>query len=77
MVEYGPTLSRASTYSAAGNEVQASVPDDDAQKPSESLKTISKHYVLDPETHIETVHIAPSRCGYLKIVITLEAADGI
>jgi hypothetical protein len=44
---------------------------------SESLKTLSKRYVLDPGTSIETVQIESGRCGRLKIIITLEAADGI
>jgi hypothetical protein len=79
VVDHGATLARASTHtgSVVGNDVQGSAPDDETPKPSESLRNLSGRYVLDPGTRIETVHIGPSRCGRLKIIITLEAADGV
>jgi hypothetical protein len=75
---YGPTLGLggASAQSATGHDVQFS-PDGEAPAPSESLRTLSRRYVLDPGTRIETVNIGSNRYGRLKITITLEAADGV
>ena len=74
MVNYGLT-GGATAHSAAGNDVQA--PDGEAPAPSESLRTFTRRYVLDPGTRVETVHMGPKRYGRLKIVITLDAADGV
>ena len=77
MVDYGATLGGPSAHSVTGNDVQAFAPDGEAPAPSESLKILTRRYVLDPGTCIETVHIGPNRYGRLKIIITLEAADGV
>ena len=77
MVNYGPTLGGSSAQSAAGNDVQASVPDGEAPALSDNLRTLTRRYVLDPGTRIETVDIGPNRYGRRKITITLEAADGV
>ena len=45
--------------------------------PSESLRTLTRRYVLDPETLVEAVHIGPNRYGRLKVIITLEVPDGV
>lgn len=57
--------------------MQASVPDGEAPAPSDGLRTLTRRYVLDPGTRIETVDIGPNQCGRRKITITLEAADGV
>jgi hypothetical protein len=82
MVDHGPTLTGgASAHSAAGNAVQTFVaPDDEAPASSESLRSLTRRYVLDPGTRIETVqtvNIGPNRYGRLKIIIALEVADGV
>lgn len=81
VVDYGPTLADghgASAHSAAGNvAIQTFAPDGEAPAPSESLRTLSRRYVLDPGTRFETVNIGPNRCGRLKIIIALEVADGV
>ena len=65
----------ATAHNAAGN-IQA--PDGEAPAPSsESLRVLTRRYVLDPGTRIETVHMGPKGYGRLKIVITLEAVDGV
>jgi hypothetical protein len=71
VADYGPTLSVSSAQNAVGN--------DDAEAPAalEGLRTLTRRYVLDPGTRIETVDIGPNRYGRRKITITLEAADGI
>ena len=43
----------------------------------ESLRSLARRYVLDPGTRFDTVHMEPGRYGRLKVVITLEAADGV
>jgi hypothetical protein len=77
MVYYGPALGGASAQSAAGNDVQASVPDSEAPARSESLRTLTRRYVLDQRTCIETVDIGPNRYGRRKIIVTLEVAEGV
>jgi hypothetical protein len=74
VVNYGLT-GGATAHNAAGNDVQT--PGGEAPAPSESLRALTRRYVLDPETRIETVHMGPNRYGRLKIVITLEAVDGV
>jgi hypothetical protein len=59
-----------------GNDVQFA-PDGETPVPSERLRTLTRRYVLDPETLVEAVHIEPNRYGRLKIIITLEVADGL
>lgn len=78
MVDYRPTLvGDASAHSAAGNALQTFAPNGEAHEPSETLKMLTRHYVLDPETRIEAVNIGPNRRGRLKIIVALEVADGI
>ena len=81
MADHGPTLGAAvggpSAHSVTGNDVQAFAPDGEVPAPSKSLETLTRRYVLDPGTRIEAVHIGPNRYGRLKIIITLEAADGV
>jgi hypothetical protein len=78
VINYGPALGlgEASAQSAAGHDVQF-VPDGEAPAPSESLRTLTRRYVLDPGTRIETVNIGLNGYGRLKVTITLEAADGV
>jgi hypothetical protein len=77
VVDYGPTLAcGSSAHSAAGNALQTFTPNDEAPAPSESLRTLTRRYVLDPGTRIETVSIGPNRYGRLKVFIALEVADG-
>lgn len=78
MIDYGPTLAGdASAHSAAGNLPQTFAPDGEPHEPSETLRMLTRHYVLDPGTRIEAVNIGPNRCGRLKIIVALEVADGI
>ena len=77
MVYYGPTPGGANAQSATRNDVQASVSDAEAPAQSESLRTLTRRYVLDQRTHIETIDIGPNRYGRRKIIVTLEVADGI
>jgi hypothetical protein len=78
VVDYGPTLAGgASAHSAAGNALQTFAPDGEAPAPSESLRILTRRYILDPGTRIETVNIGPNRYGRLKIIIALEVADGV
>lgn len=77
MVYYGPTPRGANAQSVAGNDVQAFVPYGEAPTRSESLRTLTRRYVLDQRTHIETIDIGPNRYGRRKIIVTLEVADGI
>lgn len=78
MVDYGPTLAGGvSAYSAAGNALQTFPPDDEAPALSESLRSLTRRYVLDPGTRIETVNIGPNRYGRMKVIIALEVADGV
>ena len=77
VVDYGPTLGRASAHSTTWSDVQVLAPDGGGPIPSESLRTLSRRYILDPGTHVETVHIGPNRYGRLKVIITLEIADGV
>ena len=80
MINYGPTLGLgpggAGAQSAAEHDVQFA-PDGEAPAPSESLRTLTRRYVLDPGTRIETVNIGPNGYGRLIVTITLEAADGV
>jgi hypothetical protein len=53
-----------------------------AQPPptSEGLRFFARRYVLDPGTRIDDIHMVSVSNGYcrsLKIVITLDAADGV
>lgn len=77
VVDYGPALGGASAHGTTWSDVQALVPDGGGPTPSESLRTLSRRYILDPGTHVETVHIGPNRYGRLKVIITLEVADGV
>ena len=78
MVDYGPTVAcDASAHSAAGNAQQPFLPDGEAPALSESLRNLTRRYVLDPGTRIETVNIGPNRYGRLKVIIELEVADGV
>jgi hypothetical protein len=79
VVDYGPTLAGgASAHSAApGNTIQTFAPDSEAPASSESLRNLTRRYVLDPGTRFETVNIGPNRYGRLKIIIALEVADGV
>lgn len=43
---------------------------------SESMIFFARRYVLDPGTRIDTIHMGPGGYGRLKIIITLEVADG-
>lgn len=36
----------------------------------------ARRYVLDPGTRIDTIHMGSGGYGRLKIIITLEVADG-
>ena len=63
MVNYGPALNRSSAQNAAGNDVEASVPDGEACASSECLRSLTKRYVLDLGTRIETVDIGPNVAG--------------
>jgi hypothetical protein len=76
VVDCGPTLGEASAHKA-GSDVQALTPDGEGSGSSESLRILTRRYILDPGTRIETVHIGPSGYGRLKIIITLDAADGV
>jgi hypothetical protein len=77
VVDYGHTLGGASAHSTAGSDVQALARDGEGLAPSESLRTLSRRYILDPGTRIDTVQIGPNRYGRLKVIITLETADGV
>lgn len=77
MVDYGPTLGGASAHSATANGVRGFASDGEAPAPSESLGALARRYVLDPGTRIESVHIGPNRYGRLKVIIMLDAADGV
>jgi hypothetical protein len=77
VVDYGPTFDRSSAQNAAGDDVQVSIPDGEARAPSECLRTLTRRYVLDPATRIETVDIGPNRYGRRKIIIALETADSV
>ena len=77
MVDYGRTLGEPSAHRAVGNDIQAFASDSEGPAPSESLRILTRRYVLDPGTRIEAVHIEPNTCGRLKIIITLEAANGV
>jgi hypothetical protein len=78
VVDYGPTLAGgASAHSAAGNALPPFAPEGEAPAPSESLRTLTRRYVLDPETRIESVNMGPNRYGRLKMIIALEVADGV
>ena len=78
MINYGPTLGGASSaQSAAGNDARFASDGKAPAPSSESLRTLTKRYVLDPGTRIETVQMGPNEYGRLKIIITLEAADGV
>jgi hypothetical protein len=77
VVDYGPSLGESSAQSAAGNDVHASVPHGEARAPSEGLRTLTRRYILDPGTRIETVDIGPNRYGRRKIIIVLEVTDGV
>jgi hypothetical protein len=37
----------------------------------------ARRYILDPGTRVNAIHMGSGNYGRLKIVITLEAADGI
>ena len=69
----------ASTRSAAGTDAQPGASTTGAQPPatSESLRFFARRYVLDPGTRIDDIHMGSSGYGRLKIVITLDAADGV
>lgn len=78
MINYGPTVGGAiSAQSAAGNDAQFASDGEAPAPSSESLRTLTRRYVLDPGTRIEAVHMGPNGYGRLKIIITLEAADGV
>jgi hypothetical protein len=77
VVDYGPALDRSSAQNAAGNDVEASVPDGEPCAPSECLRSLTKCYVLDPGTRIETVDIGTNRYGRRKIIIALETANSV
>ena len=69
----------ASARSAAGNAPVNFEPDGRALRPapSETLTTLTRHYILDPGTRIETVNIGPNICGRRKMLVALEVADEI
>jgi len=78
MADYGPTLAGgASAHSTARNAIQTFAPDGEAPASSESLRALTRRYVLDPGTCFETVNIGPNRYGRLKVIIALEVADGV
>ena len=77
MIGYGPPLSTASAQSAGAADVQPYASTAQALASSENFKSFVRRYVLDPGTRFDRVQMEPGRPGRLKVVITLEAADGI
>ena len=76
MIEYGP-LGTASAQNAGAADARPYASTAQALASSENFRPFVRRYVLDPGTRFNSVQMEPGRYGRLKVVITLEAADGV
>jgi len=76
-IEFGATYGSIGTQNMVGTEGQPRAQTAEAPAPSGSLKSFARRYILDPGTRIDTVYMGSTEYGRLKVIITLEAADGV
>ncbi|KAI0293856.1 hypothetical protein B0F90DRAFT_1760657 [Multifurca ochricompacta] len=70
-----PRLGAANVNGGTGVDAQPHAPTSEGHAPSEGLRSLARHYILDPRTRVYIVRMVSDGCGRLNMYITLEAAD--
>ncbi|KAI0293854.1 hypothetical protein B0F90DRAFT_1760644 [Multifurca ochricompacta] len=70
-----PTLGAANVNGGTGVDAQPHAPTSEGHSSSEGLRSLARHYILDPRTRVYIVRMVSNGCGRLNMYITLEVAD--
>ncbi len=75
MVSHGPTLGETNAHGIVPAIGQPLSPTTENPRSSEFLRSLARHYILDPRTSVGTIRMEPNRYGLLEMTITLKVAD--
>ncbi|KAH9018177.1 hypothetical protein EDB84DRAFT_660975 [Lactarius hengduanensis] len=73
----GPILDETDAHSGANTNGQSHAPTTENFRSSEFLRSLARHYILDPRTNVGTIHMEPSGNGLVEMIITIKVADTV
>ncbi|KAH8994101.1 hypothetical protein EDB86DRAFT_2926698 [Lactarius hatsudake] len=76
-VGHGPILGETNAHSGADTNGQSHALTTENFRSSEFLRSLARHYILDPRTNVGTIHMEPSGNGLVEMIITVKVADTV
>ncbi|KAH8989571.1 hypothetical protein EDB92DRAFT_850312 [Lactarius akahatsu] len=73
----GPILGETNAHSGANTNGQSHAPTTENSRSSEFLRSLARHYILDPRTNVGAIHMEPSGNGLVEMIITINVADTV